>query len=223
LDKAREAGCAVLGGHTIRLPEPIYGMSVTGIVHPGKILINEAARPGDLLLLTKPLGTGIATTAIKRGMASAPLVRRVIRSMKQINSAGAELAERGLVRAATDVTGFGLLGHLGNIVRASRVAAEIIAADAPIFGAEILSLAAQDCVPGGTRSNLAAAEGLVEWGDVAEQRRIVLADAQTSGGLLLCVPPRRLVRVRDFLLAHRASAVAVVGRIVRGRPRIHVF
>src|SRR5262245_22075140 len=132
--KVKEAGCALIGGHTIRNPEPVYGMAVTGLVHPKRILTNAAARPGDLLVLTKPLGTGIATTAIKRGLAPDRLAARVIRTMKQLNRAGADLAERRIVKAATDITGFGLIGHLANIVRASRVGAEVLARDVPSFG-----------------------------------------------------------------------------------------
>src|SRR5947207_12790337 len=114
LDKAREAQCAIIGGHSIRNPEPIYGLAVTGVVDLRNILANANARVGDLLVLTKPLGTGIATTAIKRGVASHALEKKVIALMSLTNSVGAELAEKRLVRAATDITGFGLLGHLAN-------------------------------------------------------------------------------------------------------------
>src|SRR5262249_15641480 len=112
LAKAAEAGCVIIGGHSIRNPEPIYGLAVTGLVDVRRLTTNSSARPGDLLVLTKPLGTGIATTAIKRGMASRALEKNVIALMSQINTVGAELAERGLVRAVTDITGYGLLGHL---------------------------------------------------------------------------------------------------------------
>ena len=220
---ARLAKCALIGGHTIRNPEPIYGLSVTGIVHPRNVLTNAAARPGDLLVLTKPLGTGIATTAIKRGVASPKLANRVVRVMQQLNVAGAELAERGLVKAATDVTGFGLVGHLANIVRASRVTAEVSAAEVPTFGAEIEKLIEQDCVPGGTRSNLSAAEEIVEWGETSAARRLLLSDAQTSGGLLLCVAPKNLPKVLAVLRRERTPVAAVIGRIRRGTPRIIVI
>src|SRR5207249_3036896 len=118
-------------------------------------------------------------------------------------------------RAATDVTGFGLVGHLANIVRGSGVTAEIVAADVPVLGPEVEELISQDCVPGGTRSNLAAAEGIVDWGDVPESSRILLADAQTSGGLLLCVPPRKLADVLKVLRRNKTAAAAVIGRIRR--------
>ena len=222
-DKMSEVGCNILGGHTIRLSEPMYGLSVTGIVHPGKILKNSTARPGDLLVLTKPIGTGITTTAIKRGLAPKPLVQRVIRSMKQVNMAGADLAKKGLVRAATDVTGFGLVGHLGNIVRASEVTAEIVSDDVPTFGKEIVALASRDCVPGGTRTNLEFAASFTEWNSTSAVMRTILCDAQTSGGLLLCVPPRHLNAVRAILKEHGASSSAVIGRILRGPARVHVI
>ena len=222
--KVREAGCALVGGHTIRNPEPIYGLSVTGLVHPKRLLTNAAARPGDLLVLTKPLGVGIVTTAIKRGLAAPRLERRAVRLMGQLNRAGADLAEARLVRAATDVTGFGLLGHLASMCRASRVSAELRAGSVPALDREVLALIEKDCVPGGTRQNLETARGLVSFdAAVPETLRLLLADAQTSGGLLLCVPPRRLEAVRAILKTHRTSCAAVIGRIAQtGKPSIHV-
>jgi selenide,water dikinase len=217
---ARLAKCCLIGGHTIRNPEPIYGLSVTGIVHPKRMLTNAAARPGDVLVLTKPLGTGIATTAIKRGLASPKLAARAAKIMQQLNVAGPELAERRLVRAATDVTGFGLVGHLANMVRASGVRAEVDAGEVPELSPEIEPLIAQDCVPGGTRSNLTAAAELVDWGTTADARRILLADAQTSGGLLLCVPPKNVPAVMKVLRKHRTPSAAVIGRLRRGTPAI---
>ncbi len=208
--KAKEAGCAVLGGHTIRNPEPVYGMAVTGLVNPQRLLTNAKARPGDLLVLTKPLGTGIATTAIKRGLASAALEKKAIALMCRLNSIGAELAERRLVRAAVDVTGFGLLGHLASMCRASGVSAEIEAAKVPAISREIFALIAQDCVPGGTRQNLETADKITAWNATPNEQRILLTDAQTSGGLLLCVQPKDLAAVLRL-----AKSGQVIGRIVR--------
>ena len=125
--KIKEANCVLVGGHTIRNPEPIYGLAVTGMVSPRHMLTNSKARPGDVLILTKPLGTGIITTGIKRGLTDRSLARKVIVVMTKLNNIGAELAEEGLLRAAIDVTGFGLLGHLGAMCRASGVGAEIAA------------------------------------------------------------------------------------------------
>jgi len=222
--KAKEAGCALLGGHTIRNPEPIYGLSVTGFVSPRKIITNAAARPGDWLVLTKPLGTGIITTGIKRGVASKSAAARAIRAMARLNSAGADLGERGLVRAGTDVTGFGLLGHLASMCRASGTGAEIYWQRIPLLSPEVLKLIAQGCIPGGTKQNLETAQPLMAWNGTPEALRCVLADAQTSGGLLLCVHPRKLAGVMRLLKQQRTLAAAVVGRILRARkPRIHLL
>lgn len=223
--KVREAGCALVGGHTIRNPEPIYGLSITGLVHPNRLLTNAAARPGDLLVLTKPLGVGIATTAIKRGLAPARLEKRAIAQMSRLNRAGPDLAEARLVRAATDITGFGLLGHLASMCRASGVSAEIHAGCVPVLDRAILALIEQDCVPGGTRQNLEAAREIVVFdAAVPEMLRLLLADAQTSGGLLLCVPPRRQATVLAVLKTHRTPCAAIIGRIgPTGKPSIRVL
>jgi selenide,water dikinase len=213
--KVKEARCALVGGHTIKNPEPIYGLSVTGIVHPDRVLTNANARVGDLLILTKPLGTGIATTAIKRGVASSVLARRVTMLMKRLNAAGADLAERGLVKAATDITGFGLLGHLANICRASGVGAELTAAAIPAISREITPLINQGFVPGGSVANLQSAAAFTDFGDAAEATRILLTDAQTCGGLLLCVAPAKLSAVRAVLRKHRTPIAAVIGKVVR--------
>jgi selenide, water dikinase len=221
--KAREAGCTILGGHTIRNPEPLYGMAVTGLIHPKKILTNAGARAGDLLVLTKPLGTGVATTGIKRKLASAALARRVTRIMSMLNTAGPDLAEKRLVRAATDVTGFGLLGHLANICRASGVGAEIQADKVPILSREILSLIDQDCIPAGSRDNLGSANEITRWHSTPDRLKYILIDAQTSGGLLLCAPPRQLMRILRLLKSHHTPAAAIIGRIVGARrPLISV-
>lgn len=219
LEKTREVGCAIVGGHSIRNPEPIYGLAVTGLVDLRNILINANARIGDLLVLTKPLGTGIATTAIKRGIASPPLEKEVIRLMSQTNSVGADLAERKLVRAATDVTGFGLLGHLANMCRASNVSAEIVSDRVPAISNEIFDLIERDCVPGGTRDNLKAASCFAEMNAASPTQRMLLTDAQTSGGLLLCVSERHLTKVIHLLQKHRAPSAMVIGRII-GRQKV---
>jgi selenide, water dikinase len=220
MEKAAEVGCAIIGGHSIRNPEPIYGLAVTGLVDLRNILANENARPGDLLVLTKPLGTGIATTAIKRGLASRALERKVIALMSQTNSVGAELAEKRLVRAATDVTGFGLLGHLANMCRASGVSAEISADRVPAISDEIPELIARDCVPGGTRDNLKGARTMVDFAKTSQSRRVLLSDAQTSGGLLLCVAETFSPKVLRALKKHRTPCAAVIGRIVRRRKQL---
>jgi selenide,water dikinase len=220
LEKAAEVGCAIIGGHSIRNPEPIYGLAVTGVVDLRNILANENARPGDLLVLTKPLGTGVATTAIKRGLASRTLEKKVITLMSLTNSVGAELAEKRLVRAATDITGFGLLGHLSNMCRASKVSAEVFPDRVPAISDEILELIERDCIPGGTRDNLKAATKTTDLKSASLIRRTLLTDAQTSGGLLLCVAESALPKVLRVLKKAQTPCAAVIGRITRRRKQL---
>jgi selenide,water dikinase len=217
--KAAEVGCAIVGGHSIRNPEPIYGLAITGIVDLRHVTTNANARPGNLLVLTKPLGTGIATTAIKRGLASRSLQKKIIELMSKINIVGAELAERGLVRAATDITGYGLIGHLVSLCRASRVSAEVDTSAVPMISNQIGDLIEQNCVPEGSRQNLYAATVAVDWGRTDEARRILLTDAQTSGGLLLCVTEANLEKVLNILRKAGTPSAAVIGKIVARRRR----
>jgi len=212
-EKAHEVGCAVVGGHTIRNPEPVFGLSVTGIVKLRHLLTNARARPNDHLVLTKPLGTGIVTTAIKRGRASSKLGRKTIDLMCAINSVGAVLAEANLVNAATDITGFGLMGHLASMCRASEVSAEIDADAVPAIDSEIFNLINEGFVPGGSRDNLKLANTLVDWNGAPKNLRSLMCDAQTSGGLLLAVSPRKLTRVMDLLRQHGTLCAETIGRI----------
>ncbi len=210
LAKAAEVGCAIIGGHSIRNPEPIYGLAVTGVIDVRRLTTNANARPGDLLVLTKPLGTGIA---------SRPLQKKVIALMSKVNTVGAELAELRLVRAATDVTGYGLMGHLISLCRASGASAEVDTSAVPIISDEIVDLIEQGCVPGGSRENLVATTVAVDWGKTDEPQRILLTDAQTSGGLLLCVPEAKLEKVLGILRRRRTPCAAVIGRISAHRSR----
>jgi selenide,water dikinase len=219
LVKAAEVGCAIIGGHSIRNPEPIYGLAVTGVIDVRRLTTNANARPGDLLVLTKPLGTGIATTAIKRGAASRMLQKKVIALMSKVNTVGAELAELRLVRAATDVTGYGLMGHLISLCRASGVSAEVDPNAVPIISDEIADLIEQGCVPGGSRENFVATTVAVDWGNTDDRQRILLTDAQTSGGLLLCVPEAKLEKVLGILRQRRTPCATVIGRITAHRSR----
>lgn len=213
--KIKEAKCDLIGGHTIRNPEPIYGLAVTGMVSPRQMLTNANAQAGDVLILTKPLGTGIITTGIKRGLTSRLLERRVIAMMTKLNNAGPELAERGLLRAAVDVTGFGLLGHLNAMCRASHVGAEILVDSVPAISGEVFDLIAAGCIPGGSRDNLAFANSFTEWDGATDLQKTLLTDAQTSGGLLLSVPRKNLDRVLKLLKRFDTPCAAVIGRIVR--------
>ena len=221
--KVSEAGCVIVGGHTIRNPEPVYGLSVLGMVSPRRIITNAAAKPGDLLVLTKPLGTGIATPGIKRNLTSGPLANKATSLMRRLNIVGAELGERGLVRAATDITGFGLLGHLGSICRASNVGAEIFSTRVPAISKEVFELIQQGCVPGGSSDNLNTTNGFVEWDQVSDAQKILLTDAQTSGGLLLCVRRNRLDVVLEILRQFRAPCAVVIDEVIASaRPKIRV-
>jgi selenide,water dikinase len=170
-------------------------------------------------VLTKPLGTGIATTAIKREIASRALRKNVVALMSKINTVGAELAELRLVRAATDITGYGLIGHLVSLCRASRVSADINPAAVPMISNEIGELIALGCVPEGSRQNLHATTVVVHWGNTDDTRRVLLTDAQTSGGLLLCVAEGKLESVLSILRKARTPSAAVIGRIVPRRRR----
>lgn len=210
-----EAGCPMLGGHSIDSPEPLFGMVVLGDVHPDRMLTNAGARAGDVLVLTKPLGTGILTTALKRDALTESGLRDAVRSMTTLNAGAARAALGVGVHAATDVTGFGLLRHLGNMLAASDVAAEV-AFDALPLLPHALSLAARGVVPGGTQRNLEAARD-VEWADdLAPHERLLCVDAQTSGGLLLAVPAEREAELLTALGEAAAPAAAVVGRLVDG-------
>ena len=219
LAKAAEVGCVIIGGHSIRNPEPIYGLAVTGIVDVRHVTTNANARSGDLLVLTKPLGTGIATTAIKRGIASRALRKKVVALMSKINTAGAKLAELRLVRAATDITGYGLMGHLVSLCRASRVCADIDPAAVPMISEEIGDLIELGCVPEGSRQNLLDTTVVVDWKNTNDGRRFLLTDAQTSGGLLLCVAEANLENVLNILRKADTPSAAVIGKIVRRRRR----
>lgn len=214
-EKAKQAECAMSGGHSIKNPEPIYGLSCTGLVHPDRVITNAAAKAGDVLVLTKPLGTGILTTAIKRGLAAGELVERGIELMSTLNTPGTTLAERGLVKCATDVTGFGLLGHLKSLCSSSAVTAQLNASDVPLIDDEIVRLIEEEeCVPGGTKENLRGVSEFLEWDEeVSEAMKFVLADAQTSGGLLMCVAEENLDTVMSVLDEAGTLSRAVIGKI----------
>lgn len=226
-DKVKEAQCALAGGHSIKNPEPIYGLSVTGLVHPDRMITNAGAEPGDALVLTKPLGTGILTTGIKRGLAEGEIVMRGVELMSRLNTPGTRLAERGLVRCATDVTGFGLLGHLVSMCRSSGAHAVLHSSDVPVIDPEIIRLIdEEDCVPGGTRQNLDTAQENTEFAStVPAAMRLVLADAQTSGGLLCCVPEKHLEEVLALFDEEETLTRAVIGHITpaeEGAPLVSV-
>ena len=214
---AERARCLVLGGHSIDAVEPIFGMAVVGEVHPDWMLTNAGACAGDILVLTKPLGTGILATALKRDSLLEAGMADAVRSMTTLNDGAARAALKVGVSAATDVTGFGLLGHLGNMLLASKVAAEVSFDALPILP-HARSLAQRGVVPGGTERNLAAAEQ-VEWAaDLSPTDRYLCVDAQTSGGLLLAVPAKNEAALIAALREEHTPAAAVIGRIIAGNP-----
>jgi len=217
-DIAREAGAFVLGGHSVDDPEPKYGMVAIGEVHPARVVTNAGARPGDALVLTKPIGTGILTTALKRDLLTAADLAPAVMVMTTLN-AGAARAMRAVdVHAATDVTGFGLLGHLHSLLTASGAAAEIRAASVPLLP-RARELAERGAIPGGTRRNLESLAGAVEFAaGIDEATRLLLADAQTSGGLLIALPETQVPALRTALERERAPAAAAIGRVVAGPP-----
>lgn len=221
-DKCTEAGVTVIGGHTIDDPEPKYGLAVTGFVHPDRIVTNATSRPGDHLVLTKPLGMGVITTGIKQGRTSEATIEEAIRVMAVLNRGAAEAMTSVGVSAATDVTGFSLLGHLHEMTRAAGVRAHIRLHEVPILE-EAWSLARQGAIPGGTQRNRASLEGVVSWEGIEEEARVLLCDAQTSGGLLMAVPEERVDRLVRALRDRAVPAAAVVGEIVGpGRGEITV-
>ena len=219
---ASEAGVPILGGHSVDDPELKYGLVALGTVHPDRVVRNAGARPGDRLVLTKPLGIGVITTAIKAERADPAVVASAVEVMTTLNRAAAEAMLEVGVHAATDVTGFGLLGHLAEIVRASGVTVQLSAGQVPILdGAR--ALAEQGVVPGGTRRNAEAVSNIVRWhAAVDETTRVLLCDAQTSGGLLIAVEERRSDALLERLRAVPTLAAATIGQAVAGPPSIVV-
>ena len=212
--KAEEAGVLIVGGHTVDDAEPKYGMSVTGVVHPGKQVTNAGAQPGDVLVLTKPIGTGIITTAGKQERVSAETLDRAVAIMSELNRKASEAMMQVGVNACADITGFGLLGHLRLITEGSAVSARVKVDAVPVIDgvAELLELG---IAPGGTHRNLESLDGVVDWhSDVSEQTRILLADAQTSGGLLIAVSPRKADALIEALGDAGVHTRAIIGEIL---------
>jgi len=221
-DKVAEAGIPVIGGHSIEDHEPKFGLVVTGKVHPGRILRNSTACPGDVIILTKPIGTGIITTAVKRGLADHVNANEAIRVMLELNSKAMGIMTGYPVNACTDVTGFGLLGHLLEILTASGVGAEIMAESIPVIPGT-WEYAAAGCIPGGTLNNAAFVRNRVHWEPgIPELLRTILADAQTSGGLLLTLPSNCSDSLTEALHQHGIPKAAIIGHIIRGKPSITV-
>jgi selenide,water dikinase len=208
-DVVNAAGASIVGGHTIDDPEPKYGLAVTGVIDPADVLTNAGGRAGDALVLTKPLGAGAVTTALKKGLADDELLARAVEVMTELNAAGAAAAQAAGAHGMTDVTGFGLLGHLHELALASGVAAEVEAAAVPAIDGVVELLADDRALAGGSRNNRAYAEGFASFApDVEEARRRLVTDAMTSGGLLVALDPARAGQVPG----------TVIGRLLEGEP-----
>ncbi len=216
IDKCAEAGIVIAGGHTVKDEEPKYGLAVTGIVAPDQIVRNSTARPGDVLILTKPLGTGIITTGIKADMVSEQTTEMITRLMATLNKRASEVMVEVGASACTDITGFGLIGHLAEMVAASGVPARIRASDVPVLE-EVWRLIKEECVPGGSMANRKQADTCTTWhGDVKERVRLALCDAQTSGGLLIAVSREKAERTLSALHGAGVDAAVLIGAIEDG-------
>ena len=215
-ETCREAGCVIVGGHTIDDKEPKYGLSVMGIADPDKVVRNVGAQDGDVLVLTKRIGVGIINTALKRGLETEESIRDVIESMARLNSSASEVMVQVGVNAATDVTGFGILGHLREMATGSGLAAKIELDRVPIFD-KALEYSADHVRPGRTEDVIAFLDAVVDWGPADDVYKGVLCDPQTSGGLLMAVEPAK----SDELVAalrERGEEASVIGTMTAGEP-----
>jgi selenide,water dikinase len=220
-DKASEAGMSILGGHSIEDNEPKFGMAVTGLIDPAKLISNAGAKPGDVLVLTKPIGTGIISTAFKQGLAEPEIMQAAIAVMTTLNMVAAEQMVKFKVHACTDVTGFGLLGHLHEMTQASLVNATINFNDIPLIEG-VADLALAGAVPGGTLANVAYAGNFTKFGSVSPGEKAILCDAQTSGGLLISLSPDEANMLLKSLNENGILA-AIIGNISeKGNGEIQV-
>ena len=212
--KCSEAGVLIVGGHTVTDLEPKYGLAVTGTVTPGSQVSNSGAQEGDLLVLTKPLGTGIITTAGKQGTVDQEILDNAIELMASLNKGAAIAMVIAGANACSDITGFGLLGHLKEICESSKVNARLALRDIPVIEG-VMDLVDQGIAPGGTLRNLDYVDSSILWGtDVAHADKVLLCDAQTSGGLLISVPKSRVNVLNKALTENGVTSISVVGEIL---------
>lgn len=212
--KLKEAGVTVIGGHSVQDPEMKFGYAVSGLVRPDRLITNAEARPGDVLLLTKPLGTGIITTGIKFGKGERSAQEEAVSWMLQLNKSGSDMSENG-VRAATDITGYGLLGHALEMARASNVTLLISEKDVPVIEGT-KALVEKKILPGGIVNNRRYLGEEVAWGNAGETMQSVLLDPQTSGGLLMSLPADKMARYRE-ILTEAGTANWVIGEVAEQR------
>ena len=221
-DKVAEAGISIIGGHSVEDTEPKFGLVVTGSIDPKKIITNSNSEPGDAIILTKPIGTGILATGLKRGLIDKETENKMIAVMAELNRKACEIMLKYPVNACTDVTGFGLLGHLKEMVKGGNISAEIYSGKVPVLPG-ILELITESVIPGGTLNNLESIKDIVEWdASVPEPYKIILADAQTSGGLLITLPGEF---AEQFILDLQSNSVpdaAIIGKINSGKTAIFV-
>jgi selenide, water dikinase len=213
IEKIREAGVVLVGGHSVDDQELKYGLSVTGTIHPGKVIRKDGAAPGDKLILTKPLGTGIISTAIKRGAASAQAIAKVVESMTTLNQKASDIMQATGVNACTDITGFGLLGHVAEMIEGTDVGMVIYANSVPIFP-EAKEMAAAGIVPGGLSRNRDYRKSIVKTENGVDAITMeILFDPQTSGGLLISVPPGRAAILLERLRNTGLPGASMIGEV----------
>jgi len=222
-DKAKQAGVAIIGGHTVKTREPLYGLAITGVIHPDKIIRNNGSKLGDVLVLTKPLGIGMITTGIKQGKTPPELEKKIAEIMSTLNKSASEAMIEVGVNACTDITGFGLLGHLWEMVSESNVVARLNFSHIPIIN-ETWDLVENKVIPGGTISNLKFVRDKVDWDDnISEEKKLILSDAQTSGGLLISCPEAKKETLLQNLESKGVEGFKVIGKIIEDkRCRIKV-
>ncbi len=222
-DKTQEADVAIIGGHTIKTKEPIYGLAVTGTIHPDRIISNATAKVGDSLILTKPLGIGIITTAIKKQQVEEKWVKQAVKTMTFLNRFASEAMLDVGIDACTDITGYGLLGHVWELAEASKVGARVFLSKIPVIHVA-WELAREKIIPGGTLANLKFIGDKVDWDkEITEEAKLILSDAQTSGGLLIAVEKEKENKLVDALISRGVPNPVVIGEIIEDeRCRIQV-
>lgn len=215
-EKAKEAGIELVGGHTIKTDEPIYGLAVTGMVHPDRIISNAGGKPGDKLVLSKPLGLGIITTAAKQGRDTLEAIHDAIALMTTLNRGASEAMTAVGVHAATDVTGFGLLGHLRNLAKASNCSAVVNFSAVPVLE-KAIQYVNEGIAPGGTHANWRFMNDWTSYApELTKEQQLIVCDAQTSGGLLIAVSPEKADELVAELTRHATPAAAIIGELVEG-------
>ena len=221
-NKVEEAGIQILGGHTVETPEPLFGLTVTGIVEPEKVIRNVGLQPGDVMILTKPLGTGILTTAMKDGLISGAESEKILKVMSALNNVAAKEMRMFDVHACTDVTGFGLLGHMKEMIARDPINIELSPESVPVFEG-VWECIAAGFIPGGTKNNLDYVTSAVTWGEeISQQEKFLLCDAQTSGGLLIALPEPEASKLIDRLKEVGVETAALVGKCISGKGKIIV-